>query len=135
MIDLLENGAKEGITGQTLGRVRSRINIRNGSASEVGSGFEYAMKGHGGTGPASKSQFTVGSDKIKEILGRKDLVSSPVLKSSDSGNFVRQFESGEVIGKLPINKGAEPTSVVTVITDEAGIWLTLFLELSVEERN
>ncbi|HYX33685.1 MAG TPA: hypothetical protein VE954_11270 [Oligoflexus sp.] len=126
LLDILDTAAQEGISGKTLGRVQTRVNIRNGSASNVGSGLEYALKNHGGTGPASKSQFTVSREKVTEILGRKDMVATPVKKSSDSGNYIRQFDAGETIGKLPVNKGGTETSVITVITDEAGNLVNTF---------
>lgn len=124
--ELLENAAKEGIPAPTFGRVQTRVNLRNGNPNEVGSGLDYALKKHGGTGPNNKSQFTIARDKLTQILQRKDLVSTPVFKSSDSGNFIRHYDAGEIVGHLPVTKGKDPVSVLTVITDEAGNLVNTF---------
>jgi len=106
--------------------VQSRINIRKGNSSEVGSGLRYALKQHGGTGPDSKSQFSISEQELIQILCREDVIDSPVRVSGDSGNFIREVNVGGVIGNLPRNKGATSTSVITVITDRKGNLVNTF---------
>lgn len=91
-----------------------------------GSGLNYALRRHGGGGPDSKSQFSIGRDELKDILSDQNLVGSPVRQSGTSGNYVREFDVGRTVGNLPINAGGQSTSWVTVITDGYGNLVNTF---------
>ena len=103
-----------------------RINVRNGDGSK-GSGLNYAWRRHGPTStPQNKSIFSISMDELKLLLQRKDVVQSPAIKSSTSGNYIRQIDVGKIIGNIPVQKGGQSTSVLTIITDEAGNLVNTF---------
>lgn len=103
-----------------------RVNIRNGDGSK-GSGLNYAWRRHGPTStPQNKSIFSISKEELKQLLQRKDVIQSPAVKSPTSGNYIRQVDVGKVIGNIPIQKGGQSTSVLTIITDEAGNLLNTF---------
>lgn len=118
------------LTGEFRGRQvtvnDNRINLRIGDPSVKSSGLEYALKNHGGSGPNSKSQFTVTRNRLKQILGRDDVIKSPIWRSGTSGNYIREVDVGEIVGNIPVNKGGTPTSVITVITDVKGNLVNTF---------
>ena len=64
--------------GAVPGRVRSRINFRIGTTQNKNPGLRSAWHKHGGSGPATKSQFTITYEKMIEILNNKSTVNSPV---------------------------------------------------------
>ncbi len=103
-----------------------RINIRNGDGGK-GSGLNYAWRRHGPTStPQNKSIFSISKEELKQLLQRKDVIQSPAVKSPTSGNYIRQVDVGKVIGNIPIQKGGQSTSVLTIITDEAGNLVNTF---------
>ncbi len=117
--------------GRTINVEINTINIRNGKATETGSGIEYAWRNHGslfteGKGQLSKSKFSISKDRLKEILGRRDVVTSPVRQSGTTGNYIREVDVGEIVGHLPLNKGGDLTSVMTIITDIKGNIVNVF---------
>jgi len=101
------------------GRLKSRINIRKGRATESGSGLNYAWHRHGGTGPSGKSQFTISQGELIEILRRKGVIGTPV-SALLSGNFAREVDVGQTIGSIPREGSLIQTSVITIITDREG---------------
>ena len=102
-----------------------RINIRKGNG-KTGTGMDYAWRKHGGGGTANKSQFSISRDEAEALLQRKDVIKSVAKKDAVSGNYIREVDVGNVVGNLPINKGGQPTSIITVITDEAGNLINYF---------
>lgn len=106
--------------------VFKRINVRNGKADVKGSGLNYALGKHGGSGPANKSQFSISHDQIKKLLQTKKVVNSPVTISPTSGDFVRQVNVGYRVGNLPVNRGGSSTNKLTVITDKKGNLVNTF---------
>jgi filamentous hemagglutinin len=133
---MLDNAAPKGpLTGTYRGRTINveinKINIRNGKTTETGSGIEYAWRNHGsllgdGPGQLSKSKFSISKDRVKEILRRRDVVTSPVRQSGTTGNYIREVDVGEIVGHLPLNKGGDLTSVMTIITDIKGNIVNVF---------
>lgn len=106
-------------------RWEHRINIRKGDGSKS-SGMEYAWKRHGGGGTSKKSQFTISRAEVETILQDKNVIQAPAVKSATSGNYICQVDVGKIIGDVASDKGGRPTSVVTIITDEAGNLVNLF---------
>lgn len=103
-----------------------RINLRNGDGSK-GSGLNYAWRRHGPTStPQNKSIFSISKEELKQLLQRKDVIQSRAVKRPTSGNYIRQVDVGEVIGNIPIQKGGQSTSVLTIITDQAGNLVNTF---------
>lgn len=107
-------------------RGEHRINIRKGDGTKS-SGMEYAWRRHGGSGSAiNKSQFSVTREEVEAILQRKDVIADPAVLDSKSGNYIRQVDVGKTIGNIPLKQGGHPTSVITIITDEAGNLVNVF---------
>jgi len=61
-----------------------------------------------------------------KILESKAAVDSPVSLVKDSGNYLREFDTGYKIGNLPMNKGGKPTNVMTILTDVEGNLVNTF---------
>ena len=114
--------SKQGL--KVPGRVQSRINIKTGSVSE-GTGWEHVLHEH--FNPAkNKSQFTVSKNELRSILQSEKVVQTPVcrtLESSDGIRYVREVDLGRPIG-LDKYSHNQPTSVMTVLTDEYGNLVT-----------
>lgn len=106
-------------------RWEHRINLRKGDGSKS-SGMEYAWKRHGGGGTSKKSQFTISRAEVETILQDKKVITSQAIKSSTSSNYIRQVDVGKVVGEVAAHKSGQPTSVITVITDEAGNLVNVF---------
>ncbi|MEJ7710994.1 MAG: hypothetical protein WKF84_14300 [Pyrinomonadaceae bacterium] len=106
-------------------RVQSRINIRVGNGSKS-SGLDYALRKHGGSGTVAKSQFTISRADVIGLLKRKDVAAALVRKDALSGNFIREVDVEQIIGRTSETSGGRPTSVITVITDEAGNLVNVF---------
>lgn len=102
-----------------------RINIRKGSG-KTGTGMEYAWRRHGGSGSTNKSQFTIPRNEVELLLQQKYVIKSPAVKDPISNNYIREVDVGKIVGNLPIDKGGQPTSFITVITDEAGNLVNVF---------
>ena len=92
--------------------------------------FHHFTKMHGhilhGPGQLSKSKFSISLDRVKQLLGRKDVIQAPLRQSGTTGNYIREIDVGEIVGHLPMNKGAELTRVITVITDVKGNLVNVF---------
>jgi hypothetical protein len=130
-IDDLMSRPQLGDIGSVPARVQSRINVRIGNASIKGSGLEYALKGHGGFGPASKSQFTIARAEIEMILRDPRVVRVQARPSGPSGNFVREVDvaditGGSPIGRMPVAAGGQATTVISVLTDRYGNLVNIF---------
>ena len=106
--------------------IGTRINIRKGDPGKVGSGLLYALRNHGGSGPAGKSQFSIPAAEIIALLRRPDVIRSPARSSPGSPNFIREVDVGRVIGHLPLNRGGRPTQIITVLTDRLGSLANIF---------
>jgi len=103
-----------------------RINIRKGSGKK-GTGIEYAWRRHGTNGnPINKSIFTISRTDAEALLQQKDVIQSPAIFDTKSGNYIRQVDVGKIIGQTPLKQGGHQTSVITVITDEAGNLINYF---------
>ena len=107
----------DGVPARIPGRVQSRINVSN-------DGFSHTQLRHF-DGRPSKSQFSIGQDELRDILGDKNVIGAPV-EALPSGQFVRQVDVGRTIGNLPINSGGAPTSIISIVTDEAGNLVSSF---------
>lgn len=108
---VVSNGTVGAAATRVPGRVQSRINVSN-------DGFSDVTRKHM-DGRPNKSQFSIPEEELRELLGRQDVVSSPVDVLA-SEQFVRQVDVGRVIGNLPSNSGGAPTQVISVITDKYG---------------
>ncbi len=107
-------------------RGEHRINIRKGDGTKS-SGMEYAWRRHGGSGSLiNKSQFSIPREEVEAILQRKDIIKSPAILDIKSGNYIRQVDVGKTVGNVPLKQGGHPTSVITIITDEAGNLVNIF---------
>ena len=117
-------GAKPAQTAEDLVfemRGEHRINIRKGDGTKS-SGMEYAWRRHGGSGSLiNKSQFSISREEVEGILQSKDAIKSSPVLDAKSGNYIRQFDVGKTVGNVPLKQGGHSTSVITIITDEAGI--------------
>ena len=68
----------------------------------------------------------VTNDEIRKLLQRRDVFDAGLRRSGTSGNFIREVDVGRFIGRLPANKGARRTTVITVITDVKGNLVNTF---------
>ena len=118
------------------GSAQSRINIANGrtrftpmrqgSNTPVSAGFQHVVDGHFYRQPAkSRSVFTITEEELKTILQRKDVVHSPVTLV-DSGMYVRNVDTGLIVGKTSLKYGGNDTSWIKIFTDRAGNLITTF---------
>lgn len=106
--------ATKGITG-VPGRVQSRINLQS-------DGFSHTISRH--LNPTSSgSQFSLSRDGLASLLQSKEVVSSPITRVLDSGNFLRVVNVGKNIGFDKFN-GNKATSTLSVITDKFGNLVT-----------
>ena len=108
------------------GAVATRINIRKGDGS-TGSGLNYAWNKHGPDGNPNKFRFNDGmtQDDVISILKEKNTVNTPAYKDSNSGNYIRNVETGRNIG-VDAKNGNVPTTTLTVITDKKGNLITTY---------
>lgn len=107
-------------------RAQSRINIRLGDAGVKGSGLEYALSKHLNSSKTNKSHFTISRQEIVALLESKRVIASVVMKSATYNSYVREVDVGRVIGRTPQKLGGEATSVLTIITDDAGNLINVF---------
>lgn len=98
--------------------ITSRINISK-------AGLLHTLQAHLRPGNINKSQFSIGAAAIKDLVGSKQVVGAAV-KPLTSGQFVREIDVGRTIGRLRLDRGGQPTSILTVITDAAGNLVTAF---------
>ena len=112
--------------GKTVKVDNSRINLRKGDGKS-GTGVDYALKRHGinAVSGDNKSKFSLSDKSLMELLQSDKVVNSPVQKLV-SGNYYRQVDTGQVVGNLPINKGGQQTTIITVITDVKGNLVNTF---------
>jgi hypothetical protein len=100
-----------GFWARSQGRVLTRINVSN-------AGWAHVLERHfAGTG----SRFSIAQAQLRSLLGSKQVVGSPVvrtLESADGTRFVRQLDIGYTIGVDKFS-GAN-TSILTVLSDEFG---------------
>lgn len=110
-------------TIQVPGRVQSRVNLRNGSASE-GAGWEHVVDRHFNS-TKNASQFTVTQQELRGILQSETVVNTPIsraLESADGIRYVREINLNRTIG---VDKfSGQPTSIMTVLTDKFGNLVT-----------
>jgi hypothetical protein len=100
------------------GRVLSRLNISN-------SGWAHVLQRHfpGGTG----SQFNIAQGELRTLLGSRQVVGSPVvrtLESADGVRYLREVDIGRTIG-FDKFAGAD-TSILSVTSDKFGNLITAF---------
>jgi RHS repeat-associated protein len=138
-IDFLQHGARAADAvsevRRVTGRVATRINIANGctrytplrqSGEPVSAGWDHVLRGHfGRTVANNRSVFSVTPDELRAILQRPEVVRSPVT-AIEGGQFVRVVDVGQAVGTSSLNNGGGVTSVIKVITDEAGNLITVF---------
>lgn len=115
--------------------VQSRINIANGktrftplrlSGKPVSAGWKHVEDGHFNRPLAnSRSIFTQSPEEIKQILQRKDVVSSPVV-ALQGGQYRRTVNVGEVVGKTTLKDGGVDTTWIDIYTDRAGNLITTY---------
>ncbi len=99
------------------GRVLSRINVSN-------AGWAHILERHfAGAG----SRFSIPQAQLRSLLGSRQVVGTPVLRTLDSADgtrFVRQLDVGYTIGVD--NFSGTSTSTLTVLTDKFGNLVTAF---------
>ena len=64
-------------------------------------------------------------DDVISILKEKSTVNTPAYKDSNSGNYIRNVETGRNIG-VDAKNGNVPTTTLTVITDKKGNLITTY---------
>ncbi|MEO7594690.1 MAG: hypothetical protein ABI134_25980, partial [Byssovorax sp.] len=122
---------------RTGGRVQSRINLADGttrstplrnSGARVSAGWKHVLEGHFNR-PVSnnRSVFTISPTEARALLQSKQVVDSPVSYLA-GGQYVRTVDVGRAIGLASNNAGGGSTSVLKVVTDEAGNLITAYPE-------
>lgn len=105
------------------GRVQSRINLATGNSK---AGMRHIAIEHF-SGKPGKSQFSVSEEELRSLLGRQDVIDSPIVDilNQDEGiRFVRVVDVGQTIGTDKYSKSA--TSIMTVMSDRLGNIVTAF---------
>ena len=109
----------------------TRINIANGPtrfSPSKNAGLQHVIDRHFSPGK-NAGQFTISVDKLKSILGRKDIINSLGIPSTTSGQYTRIVDVGEVVGTIKPsipNVGGNPTTWITIITDVKGNLITTY---------
>ncbi|MCX8600765.1 MULTISPECIES: VENN motif pre-toxin domain-containing protein [unclassified Gilliamella] len=119
------------VTPDLPGVAQSRVNVANVTYDNGKiRGFEYAMGKHGADSSVpNKSRFLIGTDEVKTLLQRPDIVNKPVYNPIQIGGkvetnkFVRQVDVGKPIG---FDQSGNKTSVITIITDRKGNLINTF---------
>jgi hypothetical protein len=111
--------------------VQSRINIANGTTQyslSDNAGLQHVIDDHFTPG-VNAGQFSITVDELKGILGRTDVIQSPVSVLEGSGQYTRTVNVGTVIGtvkpSIPVVGGTQ-TTWMQIITDRAGNLVTCF---------
>lgn len=73
----------------------------------------------------SRSIFSTSVEHLKEILQRKDVISSP-LTDMGGGQYKRIVDTGEIIGNTALKYGGNETSWIEIITDVKGNIITTY---------
>jgi hypothetical protein len=100
------------------GRVQSRINITNIS-------WEHVLDRHFNP-DRNASQFTITEHELRTLLQSENVVGTAVTRTLDSADgirYVREVDVGESIGLDRFNN-MQPTSIMTILTDEFGNLVT-----------
>ncbi|GMQ57591.1 hypothetical protein AN1V17_19860 [Vallitalea sediminicola] len=126
----LSNTTNQGTSNasKSVGITQSRINIANGSTRFSPSnkaGLEHVIDRHFNPGK-NAGQFTISIDKFKSILGRKDIIQTPVSILETSGQYSRIVNVGSEIGTIKPSLGGGTTSWMQIITDKAGNLITAY---------
>ena len=117
--DAAENAGKNVATGSAA----TRINIKTGDNK---TGMTHAWNNHGGDmSRTNKSQFTISKDEVISILKDKNTVNTPAYRLP-SGDYVRNVDTGRIIGHNAKGDNPGPTSMITVITDKKGNLVTTY---------
>lgn len=119
-------------------RVQTRINIAKGqtrttplrdNGNPASAGLEHVISRHFG-GRNSSSQFTITVTELVNILRRPETIASSVTAiNSGSVNtiqFVRNVDTGGIVGTVRQSQGGGLTTVLRIITDRAGNLITTF---------
>ncbi|MBR6026775.1 MAG: hypothetical protein IK065_04170, partial [Neisseriaceae bacterium] len=120
----LKNAAM-GNAGKEIGTgsVATRINIRKGDNK---SGLTHTLNNHGGNmSKTNKSQFTISDNEVVKLLKDKNTIDTPAYKDPKSGNYIRNVDTGKIIG-IDAKNGSSPTKTLTVITDKKGNLITTY---------
>jgi filamentous hemagglutinin len=99
------------------GRVLSRINISN-------AGWAHVLESHF---LGSGSRFSIGEGELRSLLGSRQVVGSPVvrtLESADGTRFLRQVDIRRTIG-VDRFTGTD-TSILSILSDKFGNLVTTF---------
>lgn len=73
----------------------------------------------------SRSIFSITVDKLKAILQRKEVISSP-LSEMGGGQCKRVVDVGETVGNTALKYGGDETSCIEIITDVKGNIITTY---------
>jgi len=113
----------------------TRINLANGrtrftplrqSGKPVSAGMNHVIDQHFNRPLAnSRSIFSISVEHLKEILQRKDVISSP-LTDMGGGQYKRIVDTGEIIGNTALKYGGNETSWIEIITDVKGNIITTY---------
>jgi len=128
--------AKEASAG-VPGRVKSRINIANGTTrftpiTENGkvanAGWDHVVPRHFGD-RNNQSQFSLPQEEIKTLLQSDMVVQSPIVKTveiNDIPTYVREVDTGKIIGTIRKSQGGDNTTRIYIQTDMAGNLITAY---------
>ena len=115
------------------GTAQSRVNVAHKTMDNGHErGFDYAMSKHGANAAIpGKSQYTISDDEVRQLLQSEQVVKAPVSNPSIDekiyeDRFVRQVDTGRIIGVDRNEKNPTPTSMITVITDRQGNLINTF---------
>ena len=121
--DLMDDIGRFGEKEVGTGSVATRINIKTGDNK---AGMTHAWNNHGGDmSRTNKSQFTISKDEVVSILQDKKTINTPAYRLP-SGDYVRNVDTGRIIGHNAKGKNTGPTSIMSVITDKKGNLVTTY---------
>ena len=112
---------------------QSRVNVAHKTMDNGHErGFDYAMSKHGANAAIpDKSQYTISDDEVRQLLQSEQVVKAPVSNPSIDekiyeDRFVRQVDTGRIVGIFRNENNPTPTSMITVITDRQGNLINTF---------
>ncbi|MBQ8260755.1 MAG: hypothetical protein IJZ00_00535, partial [Lachnospiraceae bacterium] len=109
----------------------TRINIAKGPtrfSPSRNAGLQHVIDRHFSPG-RNAGQFTISTDDLVNILGRRDVINTPGVPSTTSGQYIRIVDVGEIVGTIKPSIpgiGGQSTTWITIITDIRGNLITTY---------